>query len=243
MKNIILKLKNNIIFSGLLLILLYLLAYLLESFSNNLKPDFLRESAIILTIIFIILVILAYFFLKSYLDSELNDKVNLLKDFIEANGLGNIINEKTLSTIESQSKEIWVITPNLKNDLYNETIKKTVANNLKNGKKYVYFVPQNTYIEGSISEYYKTYNNFIYDKNQVKFIQIPTPSCNEKNKNGIYFYFPSEIVLYDVNEENKPSIVIQQFPNKKSNYYLLVEDSYKEYIIGLLKCLKKSVDF
>jgi hypothetical protein len=243
MKKIFLKLKNNVIFSGLFLVLLYLLAYLLESLSNNLKPDFLRESAVILTVIFIILVILSYFFLKSYLDSELNDKVNLLKDFIEANGLGNIINEKTLSTIESQSKEIWVITPNLKNDLYNDTIKETVSNNLKNGKKYIYFVPQNTYIEGSISEYYKIYNNFIHNKDQVKFIQIPTPNCNEQNKNNIYFYFPSEIVLYDVDQEDKPSIVIQQFPNKKSNYYLLIEDSYKEYIIGLLKCLKKSHDF
>jgi len=159
MKKVIAKLKDNVLFSGLFIILLYLLAYLLESFSDNFNPKFLRESALILTLIFIVLIILSYFFLKSYLDSELNEKVTMLKDFIEANGLDNIINEKNLSTTESQSSEIWVVIPNLKNDLYNATIKETIAKHLKQGKKYIYFVPENTLIEGSISKYYKTYSN------------------------------------------------------------------------------------
>lgn len=243
MNKILQKLKNNVIVSGLLFITLELIAYFLENLSNNLKPSFLIESSIILTVIFVLLIILAYFFLKSYLDSELNEKVNLLSDFIEANGLGDIINEKTLSRIESNAKEIWVVTPDLKNDLHNKLIKQTVENNLNEGKRYIYFVPQNSYIEGSINEYYKKYSKCLQNKNQVKFIQIPTPKCYEKNKNEmIYFYFPSEIVLYDVNNKDKHSTVIQQFPNKKSNYYLVIEGSSKEYIIGILKYALKTND-
>ena len=169
-----------------------------------------------------------------YANEELEDKVEILKDFIKSYGLGSIINEKALMIWESSAKTIWVITLDLSNDIGIENDKKTdkkivdiVKLNLKQGKKYVYFVPDTNKINGAIKEYKKIHSK-CYKKGQVRFCIIPKEQ----------FHFINEVILYDL-EEDAPTRAVQWFPNKELNYYLEIDKFYQLPLIGVLNNLIK----
>ena len=230
MKNNINKFFKNPTFSIIASALTLIIAYFISYLENNAKGINLIIAAAFVTSI----AIMSIGIYSIYANEELEDKVEILKDFIKSYGLGSIINEKTLTIWESAAKSIWVITLDLSNDIGIENDKKTdkkileiVNSNLKQGKKYIYFVPDTDKINGAIREFKKIHSG-CYKKGQVKFCIIP------KNQ----FHFINEIVLYDV-EEDAPTRAVQWFPNKQLNYYLEIDKFYQLPLIGVLNNLIK----
>lgn len=168
------------------------------------------------------------------LEENFVDKIGILEDFIKANGLGNIINEKTLSIWESTAQSVWVVSLDLVNDLgvcgessMDCELVDVVRSNLKKGKHYTYFVPNTTIIHGAINQYKKIHFGE-YVKGQVSFCIVP--------KND--FHFTNEIVLYDA-EENSVTRAVQWFPNTALNYYLELDAKHQGHMIGILKYFRQ----
>ena len=228
--NKIQKFFKNPTFSIIASALTIIIAYFINFMEDNAKGINLIIAAVFVTLIAILSIVIY----SIYANEELEDKVEILQDFIKSYGLGSIINEKTLTIWESSAKTIWVITLDLSNDIGIENDKKTdkkivdiVNSNLKQGKKYVYFVPDTNKINGAIKEYKKIHSES-YKKGQVKFCIIPKDE----------FHFINEIVLYDV-EEDAPTRAVQWFPNKELNYYLEIDKFYQLPLIGVLNNLIK----
>ena len=223
------KFFKNPIFSIIASVLTLIVAYFTNYLENNVNGINLIIAAAFVTAI----AILSMGIYSIYANQELEDKVEILKDFIKSYGLGSIINENTLTIWESAAKSIWIITLDLSNDIGIESDNKTdkkivdvVNSNLKQGKKYIYFVPDTNKINGAIKEFKKIHSG-CFKKGQVKFCIIP------KNQ----FHFINEIVLYDVEGETLTRAV-QWFPNKQLNYYLEIDKFYQLPLIGILEHMK-----
>jgi hypothetical protein len=165
------------------------------------------------------------------LEENFIGKISILEDFIKANGLGSIINEKTLAIWESAAKSVWIVTPDLSNDIgmtndnkIDKELVSTVHNNLLSGKFYTYFVPDTKEIHGRINEFKKLHSN-AYKENQVKFCFIPAEQG---------FHFTSELALYDVKDKTQTKAV-QWFPNKSLNYYLELDGHNQTHLVGVLE--------
>jgi len=210
--------------------------YLLNLLENKIGDFNLVISGGIVFLVAFLSASLGVITYSSYMDKLLEDKVEVLKSFIQSYGLGSIINEKTLTIWESTAKSIWVVTLDLVNDIGVSTngqeidreIVKTVSSNLKEGKHYIYFVPDIQEMKGAIEIYKQTHGDD-YKNGQVKFCLIP------ENQ----FHFVNEIVLYDAKVKAKRRAV-QWFPNKKLNYYLEIDEHYQKFLIGVLKTLKET---
>jgi len=233
--------QKNLFFKRLLglsflsTILALTIGFVIDFISNKIGDINLITAGVIVFLVALFSALLGVSAYSSYMDKQLEDKIDILKTFIDSHGLGNIINEKTLTIWEKSAQSIWVVTLDLSNDIGIESNKKiekeivkTVSENLSKGKKYIYFVPDTPEIRGGIIQYKKTHNKF-YKNGQVKFCIIP------KNQ----FHFINEIVLYDV-KENAPTRAVQWFPNKKLNYYLEIDEYYQTNLIGVLDYMIKT---
>jgi len=157
-------------------------------------------------------------------------QVDILKGFIEANGLGQIINENEVQGIEKSSESVWVFTLDMSNDIGSTSKNKqenlifeAVQGNLKQGKKYTYFVPDIPSIHGAIEEYR---DKHLFTAEQVKFCIIPYEE----------FHFISELVIYDADSQSNTQ-ALEWFPSKDLNYYFRLDDDYKRNLVGIAKRL------
>jgi len=221
--------KRLLELSFLSTVLALIIGFIIDFISNKIGNVNLITAGIIVFLVAFFSALLGISAYSSYIDKQLENKVEILKDFIKAYGLGNIINEKTLAIWEASASSIWVVTLDLSNDIgldnsknIDKEIVKTVSVNLSEGKKYIYFVPNTKEIRGALLQYKKIHSKF-YKKDQVKFCIIP------ENQ----FHFINEIVLYDVKEQLQTKAV-QWFPNKKLNYYLEIDEYYQIHLIGIL---------
>jgi hypothetical protein len=181
-------------------------------------------SIFTLIIISITMVIFANFSKLSIKD-EYEENNEILKGFITAQGLGDLISEHELARLESQANSIWVFSLDLSNDIgiegtneQNNEIFEAVKKNLQDGKQYTYFIPDEPVKYGAIEEFKKKHT---YEPNQVKFCLIPIKE----------FHIVSEIAIYD------NSTAIQWFPSKNMNYYIKLDPNYMMNIIGSGKLL------
>ena len=212
-----------------------LLSYLVAVVLSYLEDKVDMKYLVIGTVI-IVFIILSIGWIYSTLSNEkekeeIKEQVNILKDFFQANGLDNIISDKKLTEIEERADDIWVVTLDLANDINlddskNKEIFNIVQQNLKKGKKYVYFIPKELEKKGRLHRY-KTLHSEYIKKDQVKFCIID--NCE--------FNFVSEIVVYDI--DKKFSKTVQFFPNDSLNYYLIVDEKHSIHIKGILKNLLK----
>jgi hypothetical protein len=172
------------------------------------------------------------YYSNSKVEESFISKIQVLDDFIKANGMGDIINEQTLSIIEKNSQNIWVITNDLANDIgisndhnIDSKIIKIVKENLKSKKNYIYFLPNTKLINGRINEFINIHGDS-FEEGQVKVCLVPYDQ----------FHFVSEIVLYDVRKTSPTSstTAVQWFPNKELNYYLMLDDHNRTNLVGTL---------
>jgi len=245
MKNKIVSFFKSPKFSVLASILTFAVAYFIGYLQEIVGGLNLLIGAVFTVFIAMLSVGIYSLYSNQKLEENFISKISILEDFIKANGLGSIINEKTLAIWEESAKSVWVVTSDLSNDIAianNNIIDKelvnAVSNNLLNGKKYTYFVPDTKEIEGRINEFKKLHSN-AYKIDQVKFCFIPP-------KQG--FHFTSELALYDVKEKTQTKAV-QWFPNQSLNYYLVLGRNHQLHLVGILDFmirkygLKDIVDF
>lgn len=188
--------------------------------------------AVTVSVILSLIAILIYaFYSNSNIEESFLKKIGILENFIEANGMGDIINEETLSILEKNSETIWIVTSDLANDIgldndhkIDTRIINTVKSNLKHGKKYTYFVPDSGQITGRIRQYLRSHGEHIAPE-QVKICYIPTED----------FHFTSELALYDTEHEEASGV--QWFPNKNLNYYIKLDHHHRMNIEGVLSTL------
>lgn len=166
---------------------------------------------------------------QSRTEEKYIDRIDSITEFIKSNGLGYIINESTLADWEEHASEIWVVTHDMTNDIVttNSPIFKAVHNNLIKGVNYVYFVPNNRKLIGTLNEFKTSVHKNTYKEGQVKICLI-----DESN-----FNFISEIVLYDVGLSVKTK-ALQMFPNDMKNYYIAMDQDYIRTTVGILTDLK-----
>jgi hypothetical protein len=184
-----------------------------------------------LFLVFICLSCIAIYagYAQSRIEEKYIDRIDIITEFIKSNGLGNIINEHTLADWEESANNIWVVTPDMTNDLINTTspIFKAVHDNLAKGTKYLYFVPNNRKMIGTLNEFKTSVHKDVYREGQVKVCLIDESSFN----------FISEVVLYDVEEAVKTR-ALQMFPNDMKNYYMAMDQEYIRSTVGILTDLK-----
>ncbi|QOY53220.1 hypothetical protein [Candidatus Sulfurimonas baltica] len=229
-ENKIMKFFKSPSFQSLATVLTFAIAFYIGYLQEVLGGLNLLIGASITTFIALMSVWIHSLYSNQKLEENFIGKIGILEDFIKANGLGSIINEKTLAIWESSASSVWVVTPDLSNDVgisndsnIDEELVKAVHDNLLNGKKYIYFVPKSKLITGRLNEYIKKHKS-AYKEGQVEFCFIPESQ----------FHFINEVVLYDVECETQTKAV-QWFPNQSLNYYLELDNHNQSYLVGILK--------
>jgi len=219
---------------SLLSLLTFVTAFIIAYLEEKIGMLNIVYGAIVTLVIVIISMIIFANFSKISIKEEYKENNEILKGFITAQGLGDLISEHELTRLESQANLIWVFTLDLSNDIGIEQINKqnneifeAVKKNLQNGKEYIYFLPDEPTKYGAIEEFKKKHT---YKQGQVKFCLIPIKE----------FHIVSEIVIYD------KKTAIQWFPSKNMNYYIRLDINYTMSIIGsgkllLSKYLKKDI--
>lgn len=187
-------------------------------------------GALYAVIIVAIAMVIFSIFSRLEVKQEYTKQVDILKGFIEANGLGQIINEHQLQGIEKSAESIWVFTLDMSNDLgasvknkQTNVIFEAVKSNLKEGKRYTYFVPDTPKVHGAIEEYHDKHT---FEKHQVSFCVVPFDE----------FHFISELVIYDA-ESTKETQAFEWFPSDNLNYYFKLDDDHRRNIVGVSKRL------
>ena len=154
---------------------------------------------------------------------EIEDRIRDLKNFIAAQQMGWIVNDKYIRSIEFGSSETWVFTRNLVNDLEEDgEIFQAVKDNLSAGNKYTYFVPDTPQSYRVINRYISTHN---YKESQVSFYLIP-----EDN-----FLFYTEVIVYNIHTPQQ--IAIEWLPlsttDKESQFYIQMDREHSDYLTGI----------
>jgi len=112
---------------------------------------------------------------------------------------GLTVNVKELAILEERTEEIIIYSPDLKNDLLETTIMKTVANNLEKGIKYKYLLPktkENKKRKNQLIELHKNNTN-------LSVVLISEEDYYKKyNKNKEYVFYDNLIYV----TEDKPNI-------------------------------------
>jgi len=209
----------------LLSMLTFLIAFIIGYLEEKVGMSNLIFGGIFTLIIISITMIIFANFSKISIKEEYEENNEILKGFITAQGLGDLISEHELARLESEANSIWVFSLDLSNDIgiestneQNNEIFKAVKKNLQDGKQYTYFIPDEPLKYGAIEEFKKKHT---YKPNQVNFCLIPVKE----------FHIVSEIAIYD------EMTAIQWFPSKNMNYYIRLDPNYMMSIIGSGKLL------
>ncbi len=102
-----------------------------------------------------------------------------------------LIDESILSYLERRAHEIWVITPDLRQDVHNRTISMAVRENLEKKKRYCYVTPRGSKkAEENIRLYKKLFSEF---EGQYRFITLP-------QDDPVYLF--GEVVIYNPGNED-----------------------------------------
>lgn len=205
----------------------------LSAFVGYLQAILDAESLLISSIFLILICLTSIGIYAGYAQTRTEekyiDRIDILNEFIKSNGLGYIINEHTLADWEETASDIWVVTSDMSNDIIktDSPVFKAVHNNLSKGTKYLYFVPNNRKIIGTLNEFKSSVHRDVYKPGQVRICLV-----DESN-----FNFISEIALYDV-DINSKTRALQMFPNDMNNYYIAMDEEYIRNTVGILTDLK-----
>ncbi len=221
------KLKHPWVITALTLSA-FISAFFLDYLENTVGSTHMLIGALYTIAIVMIAMVIFSLFSRLEVRQEYTKQVDILKGFIEANGLGQIINELQLQAIERKTTSIWVFTLDLANDLgpsvkdgYGQVIFEAVKSNLKDGKRYTYFVPDTPKIHGAIEEYFDKHS---FVEGQVTFCVIPFDQ----------FHFISELVIYGA-ESSMETLAFQWFPSNKLNYYFKLDEAHRRDIVGVAR--------
>ncbi len=189
--------------------------FLLGAFDSKV---IIAAAALLGALIFLVIAVSALFF-RIGRKNEFEDRISDMKEFINAQHMGWIVNDKYIRALEFGSKKTWVFTRNLVNDL-DETgeIFQAVKANLEIGNKYVYFIPDTPGSYDVIAKYNKVHK---FSNDQVLFYLIPESQ----------YTFYTEVVAYNIDEDER--IAIEWLPQNDLNYYISMDAAHTDYLIGI----------
>lgn len=205
---------------------LYYLAVLMVALIYDMtKSGFSTQTFVLAAlgafVLFVVAIALSALFFRIGRQVEFEDRINDLQEFINAQHMGWIVNDKYIRALEIGSPETWVFTRNLINDL-NETgeIFQAVKSNLSSGCKYAYFLPDTPTAYDVVDRFRSVHR---YQPGQVQFYLVPE----------IYFSFYTEVVAYNVNSAER--IAIEWLPQESLNYFFALDSKHTDRIIGIGK--------
>jgi hypothetical protein len=155
---------------------------MLKYIEGSLSIKNISISAAII-VIFIIISFLVFDYLQ---DSKFDNYIEKISDALTAVNMNWLMLDSERLEIEKNAKEIWIFQPNLDKDITEKLVQDTVASNLSNNKKYIYFLPDTTQVKTQIRDFKEKFRSFDLD-NLVHFV------CNKEDE----FFVYSEIALYD----------------------------------------------
>lgn len=123
---------------GLYYIAVVVAALVYDTFQSEFSAQTFVVSALGAFVLFVMVIALSALFFRIGRQIEFEDRITDLQEFINAQHMGWIVNDKYIRALEVGSPETWVFTRNLVNDL-NESgeIFQAVRSNLATGCKYV----------------------------------------------------------------------------------------------------------
>lgn len=198
-------------------------AIIYDQIAGTIKTELIIYVALACFAAFLIILGITTLAFQASRQMEIEDRVKDLKNFIAAQQMGWIVNDKYIRSIEFGSNETWVFTRNLSNDLdENCEIFQAVKDNLIAGRKYVYFVPDNPRSYNVIKRYNAIH---VFEHNQVKFYLIPEE----------HFLFYTEVLVYNVHTPQQ--IGIEWLPLNsqigESQFYIQMDKFHSEYLSGI----------
>ncbi len=185
------------------------------------SPYAVALTAIAVGVAFLVAIFISSQFFRVGQQRTLNDRILDLQEFINAQHMGWIVNDKYIRALEVGSPVTWVFTRNLVNDLsVDGEIYQAVKSNLSNGNRYVYFIPDVPSAYDIIDRYRKIHD---YRPGQVAFHLIPESS----------FCFYTEVVVYNV--DNAERIAIEWLPQASLNYFIAMDQAHTDHVSGIGK--------
>jgi len=134
-----------------------------------------------------------------------------------------LIDEAILAQLEKDAKEIWVITPDLRQDVNNPVISRVVGRNLKEGKRYCYFTPEGS--EEAQNNIQKYKEKFAKYSDSFEF-------CTLSEKDPVFLF--GEVVIHNPEEDGQIGFTYLQGDDKGLMFVLP-----KRFVNAYVKKMKR----
>jgi len=201
-------------------------AEILDLVRNSDNSVLYATAAGLALLLLLIVVGVSTLFFRIGREQEFDSKIEDMKEFINAQHMGWIVNEKYIRALEFGSPETWVFTRKLINDINSGgEIIQAVRANLAAGNKYVYFVPESPEAFETIDKYRRVHR---FKPGQVTFYLIPESR----------FLFYTEVVVYNVGENER--VGIEWLPQESLNYYIAMDPRTTDHVVGIGRMLMSS---
>ncbi|HAE26666.1 hypothetical protein [Hyphomonas adhaerens] len=214
---------NQVIRHPITISLYYAAAMVVALVYSTVQSDFNSRifvwSALGVAVLLFSSILVSALFFRIGRKEEFEDRIADMKEFINAQHMGWIVNDKFIRALEVGSSETWVFTRKLHNDLDQAgEIFQAVRSNLNAGLKYVYFVPDVPSSYDVIDRYRKLHS---FKSGQVTFYLVPQE----------YFAFYTEVVIYNAN--NPERVGIEWLPQSQLNYYIAMDGEHTDELVGI----------
>ena len=180
-------------------------------------------------VLFIIVmnIIFVGLFHQSAVKDELESRIQDLRILLSDSKMDWLLNEKMLSAVNRDAKEVWVFTPNIgKATDIDSPIFQSMKDSLEKGTKYIYYMPDRPRIHKFVADFKKLHN---FEEGQVKFILIPA-----KN-----FIFHTHIAVFEPHSP-KPQ-AIEWLPIRNIDFYIEMDEEHSNRMVGIGIMLEEKI--
>mgnify|MGYP003685723827 CR=1 FL=1 len=214
-----LKFISHPIFLMVFTIIGVIAAILVDSVQGLLSITSLTIGYIGVFVLVLFTVVTTLLLTKSKQKVEFEDRLSDLKNIIVASNMTWLVSRKYVSEVEKRSVNTWVFNFKLENDLKDDDdIGEAIKDSLKNGHKYIYFLPDNASNVKDIALYHEKYS---FAPNQVVFYLI----------NPDEFSFYTEVTIYQ--SAGKVRRVIEWLPVDSLDFFVEMDDAHADIIISI----------
>ena len=195
------------------------LALIFDAYKESFNQHVLIGAALIVGVVITVNMIIGALVHRTAMSSEIDSKVKDLVEIINAQHIGWIVNDKYIRSLEYGSRETWVFSQTLCNDINcSGEIAQAVQANLKDGNKYVYFLPDCPDSYGSIGKYVEHYR---FQAGQVRFFLVPDEA----------YLLYTEVVVYNIGSNEE--LAVEWLPQDELNYYVSMDRPHTAKLIGI----------
>ena len=212
------------LFIGFAVLSSYAIAFIYDYLSENQGGDFpfgILYAFWALVILSIIIAVMQYRY-SGYKKAQ--GYIHELGEKNKKNNYDWVVNQEHIARAENNSDEIWVFAQELTFAIMPETqIFKGLAQNLKRGAQYRFYMPDNPHVHKIIADFHRLHD---FKGGQVRFFLIPNDE----------FVFNSIISIYGMAGHETP-VAIEFIPNKSVTVWAEMDDFFTAEMIRIGKIL------